>query len=198
MQKKMIPKQANFTRLNPKIEPLGKDRVMIPTHSREWKAAKRIALINNYGAAGSNADIIVQEAMPMSPALSPKTRTQLCHSPILISAKSTQAIRSYCDRLGASLSGKDTTDSLADVTYNLAIKQNRNFENLLILTSASIQELSGQLEQAASGATELQKSPSRKPSIVLSFGGQDGRTAHISKGLYDKCVLLQRHLVSDN
>lgn len=198
MQKNTIPKQANFTRLNPKIEPLGKDRVVIPTRSSEWKAAKRIALINNYGAGGSNAAIVLQEATSMSPALSPKTRTQPSHFPVFISGKSTQSIRSYCDRLRASLSGKDTTDSLADVAYNLAIKQSRDFENSLVFTSASIQELSSQLEKAASGATELRESSSHKPSVVLCFGGQDGKTAHISKSLYDNCVLLQHHLVSNN
>jgi acyl transferase domain-containing protein len=197
MQKSTIPKQANFTRLNPKIEPLGKDRVSIPTQSREWKAAKRIALINNYGAGGNNAAMVLQEPMPISAASQPETCTQPSHLPVFISGKTTEAVRSYCLRLGAFLSRKDMTYTLADFTYNLAMKQSRELETSLILTSASIEELSSQLEKAASGATKLQKSPSHRPSVVLCFGGQDGKWAHISKDLYDSSVLLQRHIVGD-
>lgn len=187
MQNRTIPKLANFKRLNPKIEPLGKDHILIPEQSREWKADKRIAMINNYGAGGSNAAMIVEEW-----ASSPQTRPQLSHLPIFISGKTPEAVRSYCDLLRASLSGKD----LVDIAYNLSIKQNRDFEHSLIFTTAGIQELSSQLEQAAAGTTALQKIPSQKSFVVLCFGGQDGRMAHISKSLYDNSAVLQRHLVS--
>ena len=198
MQKNTIPKQANFTRLNPKIEPLGKDGVMIPTQSREWKAAKRIALINNYGAGGNNAAMIVQEPIPMSPASYPKTRTQPSHCPIIVSGKTTEAVLSYCERLGAFLSRTDMTNTLADVAYNLALKQNREFENSQILTCASIEDLSSEFEKTLSGTIKLHKSPRNRPSVVLCFGGQDGKWAHISKGLYDSSVLLQRYIVGDD
>ncbi|KAF3481903.1 uncharacterized protein GIQ15_04662 [Arthroderma uncinatum] len=184
-QHQTIPKLANFKQLNPKIEPLGKDHVLIPTQSREWKATKRIALINNYGAGGNNAALVVEER-----SVSPKARTQLSHFPIFVSGKTAEAVRSYCDVLRTSLSGKD----LADIAYNLAIKQNRTFENWVVLTSTSVQELSNQLEQAASGTIELQKIPTHKPSVVLCFGGQDGRIAHILKDLYDNSLLLRGHL----
>lgn len=197
MQKNIIPKQANFTRLNPKIEPLGKDRVMIPTHSRDWNAAKRIALINNYGAGGNNAAMVLQEPMPRTPASYPKTRSQSGHYPIFISGKTTEAVRFYCDCLGAFLSRENMTNTLADVAYNLALKQNRDFKTALILTSASIEDLSSQLEKTASSATELKKIPSHSPSVVLCFGGQDGKWAQLSKDLYDSSVLLQRHIVGD-
>lgn len=198
MQKKTIPKQANFTRLNPKIEPLGKDHVVVPTQSSEWRAAKRrIALINNYGASGNNAALVLQEATtPTSPAIP----SWACSDyPIYISGKSTEAVRSYCHRLRTFLS---TDDSLCvqDIAYNLAIKQNRDFEHSLTLTTSSMEELSSQLEQAASDSTsnelQVRSSHQRGPAVVLCFGGQDGKLAHISKSLYDNCVLLQRHLVS--
>ncbi|KAL7940701.1 hypothetical protein V8C42DRAFT_361770 [Trichoderma barbatum] len=197
MHKKTIPKQANFKRLNPKMKPLGPDRVAIPIETREWKASKRIAMVNNYGASGNNAAMIVQDASSLSLALSPNTGVgrELSHFPIFISGKTPESVRSYCDHLGKFLSRTTSTRSLADIAYNLAMKQNRGFDNSLVLMSASTQDLSNQLEQAASGITEIpQKTKSPKSSVVLCFGGQDGKTAHISKGLYDECVLLQRHL----
>lgn len=196
MQKNTIPKQANFTRLNPKIEPFGKDRVLVPTQPRDWKVTKRIALINNYGAGGNNTAMVLQEPTPIVPASHPKIRTQLGHYPIFISGKTSEAVRSYCSRLVAFLSRKDRSITLADVAYNLTLKQNRDFETSQILTTASIEELSGKLEKTASGAAELQKFASHSPSVVLCFGGQDGKWAHISKGLYDSSVLLQCYRVS--
>ena len=198
MQKNTIPKQANFTRLNPKIEPLGKDHVMIPTLTQEWKVAKRIALINNYGAGGNNAAMVVQEPAPVTPASCPKASTHLGYYPIFISGKTDEAVRSYCDRLGSSLTKKGMTNTVADVAYNLAIKQNRYFETSLILTSTSIQDLSSQLRTNAAGSNELHKIPRRSSSVVLCFGGQDGKRAFISKGLYYSSMLLQRYIVGGN
>ena len=199
MQKTTIPKQANFTRLNPKIEPLGTDRVMIPTQTMEWKAKKRIAVINNYGACGNNAAMIVQEHNLVSTASYAGTCNQPTHFPIFIAGKTTEAIRSYCDRLGAYLIRKDFTYALADLAYNLALKQNRELETSLVFTSGSMEEFSDQLGKAASGTTELSKTlgRSRKPIVVLCFGGQNGKSAYISKDLYDSSMLLQHHIVSD-
>ena len=196
-QKKSIPKLANFKRLNPKIGGLGNDRVVIPLTNREWKAEKRIALINNYGASGNNAAMVVQEARPLPPCLPPMSRTDRSQFPIFISGHSPEAVRSYCDRLREFLHRGAPADDLPDVAYNLSIKQNRDFEHSLILTSANIHDLSKQLEKAASAGTEIQKKATHVPSVVLCFGGQDGRIAHISKTLYNSSVLLQRYIVSN-
>ncbi|EAS32138.2 polyketide synthase [Coccidioides immitis RS] len=193
MQKKTIPKLANFNRLNPKIEPLGKDHVVIPTQSREWKATKRrIALINNYGASGNNAALVLQEA---TASTSPAVSSPACsHYPIYISGKTAEAVRSYCEPLRMFLSTGDRL-SLSDIAYNLAIKQNRDFEHFLTLTASSVRDLSSQLEKIASGTTSTEvRSSHQRPAVVLCFGGQDGKLAHISKDLYDNCVVLQRYL----
>lgn len=185
---KTIPKQANFRHLNPKIEPLGRDHVLIPKQSKEWEAAKRIALINNYGAGGNNGAIVVEEWVS-----SRNKRTEIPHFPIFITGKTPDAVRSYCGLLGESLNGKD----LADVSYNLAIKQNRDFENSLALASGTIEDLSEQLKRAARGMIEVQKVPRDQPTIILCFGGQDGRIAHLSKALYDNSASLRYYLVRE-
>ncbi|KAE8148647.1 hypothetical protein BDV25DRAFT_141606 [Aspergillus avenaceus] len=183
---KTIPRQANFRHLNPKIEPLGSDHVLIPTESQPWNSSKRRALINNYGAGGNNAAMVVEEWTTSVP----NVRNELSHFPVYVSGKTPDAVRAYCDVLAESLQGKD----LRDVAYNLAVKQNRKFENSLVLTSQSIEELSIQLKQAARGLPEVQKRSLNEPSIVLCFGGQDGKIAHISRALYDGSILLQHHL----
>jgi acyl transferase domain-containing protein len=194
MQKKIIPKQANFTCLNPKIDPLGRDQVRIPTQSREWRSQRRIALINNYGAGGSNAALVLQECPPKD---SLDGSVQISHVPILISGKSDESIRFYCERLSEFIGIKNET-SLVDIAYNLSMKQNRDFNKRLTLTSTSLQDLSSQLKKTASGDLAIGQRSAEQPSIVLCFGGQDGRIAHISKDLYENCTLLQQHLVGDS
>ncbi|KAI0531600.1 hypothetical protein GGR58DRAFT_508326 [Xylaria digitata] len=201
MQKRTIPKLANFNHLNPKIELLGKDRVVIPTHKTAWDAKTRIAMVNNYGAGGNNAAMMVQEAPPPVPAaLLAADRSRPSHYPIFISGKTPESVRSYCNRLGEFLSAGTAPPSLEDVSYNLATKQNREFENFIAFTSASSQDLLTQLEQTASSdesrIRKIANPDLDRPSVVLCFGGQDGRTACISKQLFDNSLVLQQHLAA--
>ncbi|ORY16986.1 hypothetical protein BCR34DRAFT_556379 [Clohesyomyces aquaticus] len=193
MQKKSIPKQANFVRLNPNIEPLGKDHVLIPTQSKDWNSAKRIAVVNNYGASGNNAAIVLREASIVYPTLH-SVPTTPSHFPILITGKSADAVRAYCGSLITCLGRINYKNDFADVAYNLATKQNRNFESSLVITTGNVEDFRAQLEQVASGTELLHSATGQKPFTVLCFGGQDGLIAHISKGLYDSSLLLQHYL----
>ncbi|KAL8636935.1 MAG: hypothetical protein Q9228_005733 [Teloschistes exilis] len=202
MQKHLIPKQANFSSLNPRIPPLEQDRVSIPKQNQPWKSSDvRSAVINNYGAAGSNAAIVLQEYLPTSddsaapPQLSSKSDPKSL--PFSISAKTPESLRSFCAALRDTISTKEGIDdpnALADFAYNLATKQNRDLEYHWTATSGTCTALSHQLENAAAGTSEFSKSPSNGKPVVLCFGGQTGRTANISRDLFDESRLLQSHL----
>lgn len=195
IQKKTIHAKANFTHLNPKIDPPGQDQVAIPMRSKEWNITNCLAVLKDYGASRNNDALVSQEAILKPPVSTPTSQIFLSDCPIIISGQSTEAVRSYCDVLSKSLSGKGTTSNLADVAYNLAMKQ-KGFEYSLTFVSRSIEQLQSDLKRAISGATALNRTRSQEPYVVLCFGGQDGFTAHLSKALYDNSVLLQRHLVS--
>lgn len=62
LQKKSIPPHASFNTLNPKIPSLGPDKITIARNLEPWNIPFRAALVNNYGAAGSNAAVVVCEA----------------------------------------------------------------------------------------------------------------------------------------
>jgi acyl transferase domain-containing protein len=59
MQHRMILKQANFKTINRKIGIC--EGISVPTSTTSWAAPKKIALVNNYGAAGSNAALLIRE-----------------------------------------------------------------------------------------------------------------------------------------
>jgi len=195
MQKGRIPRQANFSHLNPKIRPLGDDRVVIPTRSMDWEATEHIALVTNYGAAGNNAAMLVRKH-----AITPSDQnSSISEIPFFISARSPESLRSYCKALHEYiLNGQcAAVDTVGTIGYNLAIKQNRDMEYFLSLTTSSkTASLLNQLNAAGCGDTAVQQRSSPQPPVILCFGGQSGKDAYLSEDLVRSCKVLQSHLVS--
>nr|BCD52390.1 polyketide synthase SptM [Aspergillus sp.] len=192
LQKQTIPKQANFSRLNPKIPALDMDNVVIPTRSTDWKVSTRVAMVTNYGAAGSNASIIVRQPFTYPGG----TRTTLSHAPIFIAAKTAESLRTYCDNLLASLRQIPVLPDhlVSDYAYNLATKQNRTMDCYIGFATDSPASLTNQLAAVASGAREVYSRSGKALPVVLCFGGQNGNIVHISQDLYTNTHLLQFHL----
>ena len=72
--RQVVPRQISLRTLNPGIAPLATDNTVIPTINVPWHRAKegspRIALVNNFGASGSNAAVLVEEHMSEQSPLS--------------------------------------------------------------------------------------------------------------------------------
>lgn len=199
MQKRQIPKQANFTQLNFKIPPLENQLIDIPTRLTEWSCAassKAIAMVTNYGAAGSNAAIVVKqhEASSPTPAGSDKLP---CEVPVIIAANSVDSVQSYCRTLISHFRDGHIQSS-ADLVYNLAIKQNRDLDytQTFSVPSQDPATLLATLESLSRQETLPKKQPRSQLPVILCFGGQNGNTSHISEELFARCELLRHHLVS--
>lgn len=64
LQHRTIPRHISFKTLNPRIPDLAVDNVCIDTQSTPWTSAEgktRLALLTNFGAAGSNSALILEE-----------------------------------------------------------------------------------------------------------------------------------------
>ena len=202
MQKKTIPVQANFVSLNPKIPALEPDRMVIPSSTQKWDTDFQVACINNYGAAGSNAAMIVCEPPPGTSTVRNLERGRgafLSKYPIFISANSAVSLMAYCGALREYCSqlttGALSEDRFASLAFNLAVKQNRSFSHVLTTTAANIDELSDRLAIGASGKSPFQMQiDSNKKPVVLVFGGQVSNTIGLNKELYDASNLLRSHL----
>lgn len=201
LHKQRIPKQANFRHLNPKVmPPLENDRLVIPVESTKWASARRVAMVSNYGASGSNAALIVRDHTPSLSGQGKAMMEYIRDVPILISARSEESIRAYCDALRTTLLSHPQSDIVVrELAYNLAMKQNRTLPfTLTFSTSSDPASLSTRLEAIAAdkSADIVQKRPSSEPPIVLCFGGQNGVTSSISQEVYDSSALLQTHLMT--
>ncbi|CDO73915.1 hypothetical protein BN946_scf185016.g72 [Trametes cinnabarina] len=63
IRERTVPRHISYQRLNPRIPDLAIDNVRIDTTAVPWdrRGDKRLALLTNFGAAGSNGAMIVQE-----------------------------------------------------------------------------------------------------------------------------------------
>lgn len=199
MHYKTIPKQANFTCLNPKIRSAPEDRITVSKETVPWTGAsnKHVALVNNYGAAGSNAAILLRAHHPVerrrraaSVAMSPTTvHPILFFHPILLSAKTAASLGSYAEALKTYLGS--TGASLADVAYNIAQAHD------VSLNGSRVGFVSDAIDSTISSLSRTKTFDAVKRSpVVLCFGGQTGRTVTASKELYTSSDLFQKHLVS--
>jgi acyl transferase domain-containing protein/SAM-dependent methyltransferase/aryl carrier-like protein len=189
MQKRQIPVQANYSMPNPKID-LSGGQFVIPTRTQHWAAETLISCVNNYGAAGSIAAIVVREA-PSLNAGTPESKS-LPSYPIIVSGNSTKSLAANCEKLRTFLSGRGNDIQIADIAFNLADRQNRALPYVLAHIVTSFSELDGHLASVTSDSVE-NETGKRRP-VVLAFGGQTTRSIGLRKEGYDSSVLLRRYL----
>ena len=201
MQHETIPVQANFTSLNPKIAPLEADKIAIPLTSQNWDVENKVACINNYGAAGSNASIIVCQPPLVSSGINCQ-KAPLPRYPISLSANSFASLSAYCAALQTYIARlapvSDSPEALLEnLAFNLAQKHNRSFPHTFTTTAANLSDFNDQLAVIASGVGQSQfqmpAAPCVKP-LVLVFGGQTSQAIGLSREFYNASTLFRSYI----
>ncbi|KAI9146901.1 Non-reducing polyketide synthase andM [Paramyrothecium foliicola] len=193
IQNRTVPKQANFSVLNPTIANSPSDRIIIPQASQNWSARRGLAaLVNNYGAAGSNVSLVVRENL--SPTPTPKAEEKFVNPvyPIVLSARSTASLQKYITKLRRYV--QTTRASLADISLELNLRQNSAFKHRATFKGSEATQLSDVLRNFKAESQSLSTSPNEKPPVVFMFGGQTGNTVALSKEIYDNCQRLRFHI----
>ncbi|GFF79397.1 noranthrone synthase [Aspergillus lentulus] len=189
IRNKRIPPQANFTALNASIPPLEPDNLSVATNELEWKATFRAACINNYGAAGNNAAVIICE--PPRSESSAGNNHRLSEYPFLITGQSERSLRMYCTALSEWL--ENSHAPLSDIAFSVARTQNRTLRQRITFVARSLSDLRSKLGQKA--RLEQLSSPSPKPqTVVLVFAGQTGNIVYLHKEAYEGSRLLRSHI----
>ncbi|KAI0868188.1 putative polyketide synthase [Hypoxylon argillaceum] len=203
MNKGAIPPQASFTTINPAIKATLADNMNVPTSLLPWDADFRAALINNYGASGSNASIVITES-PLAArhrvnvgALSKSTSPSLRY-PFWLCGFDDQSLRRYTKALTAYLNRQVSFPedlSIANISYNLAIQTNRGLDQRLVFSAESLNDLQQKLvtfQQGGEPITSTERVASK--SVVLCFGGQVSTYVGLDRQLYESIALLRKHL----
>ncbi|KAL3438034.1 hypothetical protein BDV09DRAFT_206002 [Aspergillus tetrazonus] len=201
MREGFIPPQASFKTMNKKIPVKADDNIEVVTRLRAWEEERKTALLNNYGACGSNASMIVTQP----DLLGSRSRSHAvagARYPFWIPGLDTRAIAAYCAKLGPWLRSRAEEPTLADISFNLSRQSNRGLPQGFIFNARSLAELHEKIEQAVAAAPSSKDAAAsvgiapvkaERP-VILCFGGQISRFVGLDRGLFDAVALLRKHL----
>ncbi|KAI0438240.1 putative polyketide synthase [Xylaria telfairii] len=166
-----IPPQISLSTLNPKIQELGTDGAVIDRVITQWvqpNKGPKLALINNFGAAGSNAAMILQEYIPHS---AKRKRTTYPQTYVFgLSAKNAKSLERLRQDLIAMLAkAAPGSNSLGDICYSSTARR-QLYDYRISVTADTILELTQKLEKAEIHHRQMSKSS--EPPVVFVFSGQ--------------------------
>ncbi|EIN06889.1 ketoacyl-synt-domain-containing protein [Punctularia strigosozonata HHB-11173 SS5] len=175
----VIPANISLKTLNPRIPPLASDGTRINVSNVAWPASgkPRIAVLNSFGAAGSNCALVLEEAKaPRLP--SPCSGSLICG----LSAKTEDALeklrRAYLDHIDTRL------------------HSDADFVNFSYTATARRQQYPYRIAVSAADKTELRAkllaAPVSHPSsfdgkVVVAFSGQGSQYDGMASSLYCTC-----------
>lgn len=193
LKKQTIPPHIGIkTRFNPSLpQDLEQRGVVIPTEAKAWVpngVHKRLAMINNFGAAGGNTTIIVEEA-PIRPRLGEDVRPLYL---IPVSAKTAFSLQENVRRLIKYLEERHDVP-LCDVAYTMSARRNHYSYRISILAGSraeAVELLRVQIEKCPTLTPHIGK----QNSIAFAFTGQGIFYLGIGKQLYRDVPLFRRHV----
>ncbi|KAE8374371.1 hypothetical protein BDV26DRAFT_300248 [Aspergillus bertholletiae] len=180
LEHQAIPPQANHKTLNPSISALHPDRIAIARDIQPWNASLRIAMVNSYGAAGSNAAVLCCEG-PRKTNLKDELSGPGTKQPIVISAASMSSLQNFRLSLASYLTKVAKKPTITEIGFTLGEKRQRH-KYCLIFEAKDTEELVQTLSNDEAPAIE--RLPSSRP-VVLAFGGQSAQIIGLDKGIYD-------------
>lgn len=187
LRHKTIPRQISLRNLNPRIAPLGVDGVEIARRNLPWKThrdgARRLALLNNFGAAGSNGVLLLEEAPDGGEK--PTGLARKAHL-FALSAKNNNALESLRRKYITYLRDNKDTLSLEDVCYT-ATARRQPFNHRIAVTAASFDSLISELEKAV----PKQTTRSEESKTVFVFSGQGGQYLGMGHSLIQTSPLFR-------
>ncbi|RYP22779.1 hypothetical protein DL765_001488 [Monosporascus sp. GIB2] len=176
MQKKTIPPQASHKSLNPALADNLSGGYVVPTLATAWEGTSsripRRALLNNFGAAGSNAALILEEYMTGQPAKG-ISRKQPSPEPsyhiLNLSAKSEQSLETLRRAYLAHMTSNSTKSSLG-LCFSTNARRINHPSYRLSVTGADSTELLGKLGTAP--VVRRNTHGAAQKNVIFAFPGQ--------------------------
>ena len=202
MRHNVIPAQVSHATLNPKLPRFDQHQMVIPKGNLSWQGPNRLALVNSYGAAGSNAALMLREKPPSSLSSSlgvtVDNSTHPVH-PILISAASSGSASKYGSRILKWIKTQRSHPSggdLSQLAFHLADRANQTLSHRMVTTASNLEDLQHQLEKRGVESNILE---TKKPGpLILVCGGQENSWIGLSREVYDSCQVFREQLDSCN
>jgi acyl transferase domain-containing protein/acyl carrier protein/SAM-dependent methyltransferase len=191
-----IPPQASHSKLSHLIQ--ATDMMQVSTTRQSWQPARKVALLNNYGASGSNVAMIITESPFPRPPIVQIQENETTDLPFCIAGKSVNSVKANCARILNYLN-RDSEVRIADLAFNMHRQFNRSLPHRLSFKCGSIEDMKSKLYQlvtspSVQGAHSqiITVRPNRR--VILCFGGQVSTSIGLDRHLYDRTWTLRLHL----
>ncbi|RYC60407.1 hypothetical protein CHU98_g5811 [Xylaria longipes] len=181
MQRGQIPPQASFEALNPRLADHIHNMV-VPKQLTEWarpaNQSPRRAMLCNFGAAGSNAALVLEEYMPRTKASSgiKEPIPSRSYHVLNLSAKSEKALQILKAKFISYIDAHPEMH-INDICYTTSARRQAHDGFRLSATGANLSELANSLRQSTSSQPESVEEHIRKSIFVFSGQG------HARKGM---------------
>ncbi|MFC8426778.1 SDR family NAD(P)-dependent oxidoreductase [Streptomyces sp. NPDC057236] len=109
MRHAKLPRTLHVEEPTPRVDWTAGD-VRLLTRAREWPVdgRPRRAGVSSFGISGTNAHVIIEEAPPAGDE--PGERRELPVAPVVVSARTPEALRAQIERIGTFAAGRDPLD----------------------------------------------------------------------------------------
>lgn len=182
-----IPPQASYSETSHRIDAAQSDMIELPKTLAAWSTEHKAALLNNYGASGSNAAMVVmQTPMPVSPSW-----PDGLNLPFWITGFDQRSIIGYCAKLAAFIKSKGDGLLMTDLSFNVSRQSNRGLPFALHLRCRSTAEIMHCLTTI--DASQIVKVKPVRP-VILCFGGQNSTSVNLDHRVVEFVPVFRRHL----
>ncbi|EME79056.1 uncharacterized protein MYCFIDRAFT_34361 [Pseudocercospora fijiensis CIRAD86] len=194
LQKNAIPKHIGIkTEINPKFPKDFKQRNLhIAFEQTAWPqipGKKRLAAINNFGAAGGNTTMVLEEGPVREKQQADPRQSHV----VAVSAKTKASLTGNIERLIAYLEANPATD-LADLAYTSTARRYQHTHRVAMATS-DVAELTKKLTSSLSKVDSIGPvGKSGPPQVAFSFTGQGASHKSMNLELYRDVPTFREHI----
>ncbi|KAF8891957.1 polyketide synthase [Gymnopilus junonius] len=188
----IIPQQISFQALNPRIAPLTLDNTIISTRNVAWvlplESDKRVALINNFGAAGSNAALLVEEFIAQDTSAAAITAATTSYV-FGLSAKDESSLEELRSQYRAWLQSPISQNlSLLHIAYT-ATARRQLYPYRLAVSCGNLQQLISRLD-----TTPVVNAKGDQNDVVFVFSGQGYQYHGMAASLYATSSTFKKYI----
>ena len=189
IKKGTIPPLASHKHINPKLGDLRALGLRFPLRLEPWNFNFRAAMVNSYGAAGSNAAALLCQGPYLSSQMVRGTMAQNQEYPILLSAASRNSLLMGVATLDKYLKDVDSQIAIGDLAFTLSEKRAH-----LQCRWATIVSDTNTLRQSLKAVEKTIEAPQRSKKVVLVFSGQSTQISGSEQSLYELCPLIKHYI----
>jgi len=185
-----IPPQISLKDLNPRIKPLSVDNTAITTKAVRWPRSRRglprVAVLNSFGATGSNAALVLEEWMPPAREAHPERMSFVFG----LSAQTFEALEELRAKYIAWLRDSSHEDlRIGDLAYTMTARR-QIYAHRMAVHACDKKEL---VERLAT-AKVSQCAEGRSSKVVFVFCGQSAQYLGMGASLYHSSLVFKQHI----